>query len=144
MTLFSQIAMIVFFMALYYAILHGLGPEFVANFTAFMFDDYIAYWDHYLAPNMPGFGHPAVMVILAALVCALVPGFFRITRFIASVIIAIFLVRLGFAMTGAQGAPAPTFDGAILAAFALGWIIFASALGDRTLWMWLRTPRLSE
>ncbi|MCB1418274.1 MAG: hypothetical protein KDJ74_04440 [Notoacmeibacter sp.] len=138
MRILFEIGYMVFLMAIYYAVTHWLGAEFMANFTAFMFDDYIRIWTVHLQPMMPGFGHPAVIVILIALIVMMIPGLLRISRFAAALIIAVFIVRLAFLTFGAAGAPAPSFALAIMAAFALGWLFMASAIGDGGLWGWLR------
>lgn len=138
MRILSEVGYMVFLMAVYYAITHWLGAEFMANFTAFMFDDYIRLWVVHFQPMMPGFGHPAVIVILLALIVMMIPGFLRISRLAAALIIAVFVVRLAFLAFGAAGAPAPSFTLAIMAAFALGWLFLASAIGDGGLWGWLR------
>ncbi|MCB1418726.1 MAG: hypothetical protein KDJ74_06885 [Notoacmeibacter sp.] len=138
MRILSEVGYMVFLMAVYYAVTHWLGAEFMANFTAFMFDDYIRLWVVHFQPMMPGLGHPAVIVILLALIVMMIPGFLRISRLAAALIIAVFAVRLAFLAFGAAGAPAPSFTLAIMAAFALGWLFLASAIGDGGLWGWLR------
>ncbi|MBV1711592.1 MAG: hypothetical protein KUA37_06245 [Desulfomicrobium sp.] len=138
MRILSEVGYMVFLMAVYYAVTHWLGAEFMANFTAFMFDDYIRLWAVHFQPMMPGFGHPAVIVILLALIVMMIPGFLRISRLAAALTIAVFVVRLAFLAFGAAGAPTPSFALATMAAFALGWLFLASAIGDGGLWGRLR------
>lgn len=138
MRIASDIGMMVLFMAIWHAITHWLGVEFMTNLTAFLFDDYIALWMRYMVPILPGFGHPAVTVMIIAFIVMSLPGLLRISRFVASFIVALFAVRAAFFIFGAEGAPEPSFTLGAMALASLGWLFLASAIGDGGLWAWLR------
>jgi hypothetical protein len=127
-----------FLIALYYAIVGAMGAELIGNLSSFMFDDYIAFYDKHLAERMPGWTHPAILVIGGALLVIMIPGLLNVTRFVAVFIIALALVRLGFNALGSDLAPPPTSALILTAIFAAGWLLVLSALGDRGLWAWLK------
>lgn len=138
MRIASDIGIMVLFLAIWHAITHWLGLEFMTNLTAFLFDDYILWWTVYMVPILPGFGHPAVTVMVIALIVVIIPGLLRISRIVASFIIALFAVRAAFFIFGAEGAPEPTLTLGMIALASLGWLFLASAIGDGGLWAWLR------
>lgn len=138
MRMVSTIGYLAFLIACFYGITAALGAEFLARFLDFMFADYIALWELHFADIMPGWTHPIVLVILVALLATMIPALLRITCFIAALVVAMFLVRLGFTLLGSSVAPELTLGMTLSAAFSAGWLLFASALGERSLWAWLR------
>lgn len=138
MHLVSKIGYMAFLIACFYGITAAIGAEFLARILDFMFADYIALWDEYFADSMPAWTHPVVIVILVALLATMIPSLLRITCSIAAFIVALFLVRIGFMSLGIQAAPEATLAMMLYAIFATGWLLFASALGERSLWVWLR------
>ena len=134
----SAIGYLTFLMALYYAITFALGEAFLRNITDALFGGYVAYYGHYIGPNLPALTHPAVLVILAAAAATLLPGVLRLSRGFAMVILAVFLVRAGFALTGAEGAPPPGMTLFLAALFSVGWLFLSAALADPRLWTWLK------
>ena len=134
----SLIGYLVFLMATFYGITNALGPEFVANLTEALFGGYVTYWNYHIGPNLPGWTNPTVLVILVAFAVTILPGVLKLSRFFASVIIAVFAVRIAFLMLGAAGAPAPSAALFMAALFAAGWLLVTAALVDRSLWNWIR------
>lgn len=138
----AKIALLVILLSLYYAVTAAMGEPFMSGFWDFMFADYIAVYDVHIAGRWPGWTHPPVLVIVIALAIAVVPGVVKLITLIASIIIAVFVARLGFLLTGADGAPLPTPELGSYALLAAGWLLFAAAIGDRSLFNWYRARRL--
>ena len=138
MMIISRIGAMAAMIAVYYGVTNAIGPKAMASFWDFMFKGYIELWDMHFAHRIPAWNHPVILVIAAALVLTSLPGLMRISRQAAAFVVALFLVRLGFAVTGASGAPAVSPELALYALFAAGWLLFSSSLGDRSLWTWIR------
>lgn len=133
-----------FLIALYYGIAGAMGAELIGNLSSFMFDDYIAFYDKHLVERMPGWSHPAILVIAGALLIIMIPGMLNITRFVAVFIIALALVRFAFNALGSDLAPAPSAYLMFAAIFAAGWLLLLATLGDRGLWAWLKNRGRDE
>lgn len=90
-------------------------------------------WD-----RLPDWHHPVVLVVGAAFVLLLLSGWLRFARGIASAVVALFVVRSGFALAGEGSVPAPDLWLAAAALLALGWLLFSSYFGDPRLLNWGR------
>lgn len=131
----SQVGLMAFLIALYYGTVGALGDALISNIGTFLFADYVTFWNTHLAHRMPSLTHPVLMVIGATLLLVMLPGILNLARLVASFVIALFLVRAGFALVGSGVAPAPTSALGMAALFAVGFIIFMGTLASVSSWL---------
>lgn len=89
--------------------------------------------------NLPDWNHPVLLVIAGAFLLLVLSQWIRHTRSIASAIVALFLVRLGFALAGEGTVPPPDMWLGAAAVLAFGWLLFSASFGDPRLWTWIRS-----
>ncbi|MEM7669211.1 MAG: hypothetical protein AAF317_08670 [Pseudomonadota bacterium] len=137
-----KIAYTVLLLSAYYGITAYMGAAFMDDFWTFMFADYIAVYDTHIATRWPGWTHPVVLILTAAMLAMILPGVLALGNLVAIITVALFITRVAFLLLSADGAPTPTIELAIYALMAFGWLFFSSAIGDRSLWNWFRDRRL--
>lgn len=122
------------------ALFYGLRAAMGASAFEDWFGPYIKLgnliWD-----RLPDWNHPLVLVIGAAFVLLLLSGWLRLARGLASAVVALFLVRSGFALAGEESVPPPDLWLGAAAMLAFGWLLFSASFGDPRLWSWIRRRR---
>ncbi|MDP4026628.1 hypothetical protein Q8W71_28880 [Methylobacterium sp. NEAU 140] len=124
--------------ALLFALVYGLraamGPalwwEFVGPYAKLG----SMIWD-----RLPAWNHPILLVVYGAAALLLLAGWVRGARIVANAVVALFLVRTGFALVGEGSVPPPSLWLGAAAVLSLGWLMFSASFGDPRLWVWIRS-----
>lgn len=129
----SRIAVLSVLIALFYWGTAGVGDAAITAILDFMFAPYVEYFEFYLAPIMPGWGHPVVVFILIALIVMWIPALLSLSRFVACAVIALCIVKAWFAATASANVSAPPPALLTFAGFSVGWLLVSSVILERGL-----------
>ncbi|MBL4642860.1 MAG: hypothetical protein JKY44_04625 [Flavobacteriaceae bacterium] len=134
----SEIAYVVMWIAIYRGITGWLGPEFMTNFSNFMFGPYVDLYNLHYRDMMPGWNNPFVIIIVLAIIAMMTRNWYQLTRWVAALAIALVFFDIAIWILDPTRAAIPDPDWVLYAITGFGWLLFSGALIEPAFRSWLR------